>query len=127
MKMNSSSSNLATSFIAVFGGMFAAWYAKKTGTELSEMQSAGVAMLIGAASNWVFAVIDSFVSAVTSVFNALAARSGQLVDKLGGLKSSTPPAILALPAFVVLAFALGGCGMFGDVKPVIVNAPASCK
>lgn len=131
-------STLTTAFVTGVGGVLAslaiAWAAKNGLTLTPEQQQALTvpgAVAIGAATDWIVAIISSFVLAVVALNNAIANRAGDLVDKLGGLKpwresKSADPAkpqagfarLELLVAIAVLAI------MAACAKPAILNAPA---
>jgi hypothetical protein len=148
-------STLTTAFVTSIGATFApalvAW-AKTKGVDLSspdaeQALSGLVAVAVGAGTPWVTAVIDSFVAVVVAFNGGLTSLAGRLatlgqkapavtvVNQLPPVTAAAPAApkqagfarTAPLAALALGAALLAGCGMFGDAKPVVSGAPATCK
>lgn len=132
-------STLVTSVVASVGaipaGLAVAW-AKSKGIDLDAAQQAALVttggIAVGAASNWVVAIIESFVKAVVALNDALASRAGQIVDKLGGMPPKQGGFVRLSMLAVLLALsliALPGCGLMpkGADIPVSQQLPPAAQ
>jgi len=91
METQKQASTLTTAVVtgaAVIPAAMAVEWAKAKGLvltpETTQALATVVTVSIGAAANWVVAIIESFVAAVVALNNAVAARAAKIINSIGG-------------------------------------------